>query len=87
MRKQLGRHKQPPLHRRSYLLRMWCAGEPRTGNWQASLEDPFTGERMGFPSLEQLFAYLMELSERDSGMSGDRDAAEACAERVTRSTR
>jgi hypothetical protein len=61
---------QQPIHSRSYILRLWCAGEPQAGDWHASLEDPFTEERFGFSSLEQLFAFLMELSERDSGMSG-----------------
>jgi len=44
--------------------------EPQTTEWHASLEDPFTKERFGFSSLEQLFAFLMELSEKDSGTSG-----------------
>jgi hypothetical protein len=61
---------QQPTHSRSYILRLWCAGEPQAGDWHASLEDPFTEERFGFSSLEQLFAFLMELSERDSSMSG-----------------
>jgi hypothetical protein len=61
---------QPPIHSRSYILRLWCVGEPQTADWRASLEDPSTKERFGFASLEQLFAFLMELSERDSGMSG-----------------
>ena len=46
---------------RSYLLRLW-----RTPHaWRASLDDPHTGKRLGFASLEQLFAYLMEATERD----------------------
>ncbi|MBI5878292.1 MAG: hypothetical protein HZB53_11635 [Chloroflexi bacterium] len=49
---------------RSYLLRLWRA-ETLGQGWRASLEDPRTGERIGFASLEQLFAYLMELAERD----------------------
>ena len=56
--------KEQPVQRRSYILRLWCAGDPQAGNWQASLEDPFTRERLGFSGLEQLFAFLMELSER-----------------------
>jgi hypothetical protein len=52
---------------RSYILRLWCAGEPQAANWHASLEDPSTKERFGFSGLEQLFAFLMELSEGDSG--------------------
>jgi hypothetical protein len=44
--------------------------ELQTAEWHASLEDPATKERFGFPSLEQLFAFLMEFSERNSGTSG-----------------
>ena len=55
-----------PIHGRSYILRLWCEGEPQAVDWHASLEDPFTKERFGFSSLEQLFAFLMETSERDS---------------------
>ena len=59
-----------PIRSRSYILRLWSAGEPRDADWRASLEDPFTRERFGFSSLEQLFAFLMEQSARDSGTSG-----------------
>ena len=61
---------QHPNRSRSYILRLWCADEPQATEWHASLEDPATRERYGFSSLEQLFAFLMERSERDSGMSG-----------------
>jgi len=46
----------------SYLLRLWqeSAGE---GIWRASLEDPHTGERTGFASLEDLFAFLQQRIE------------------------
>jgi hypothetical protein len=36
--------------------------EPGGSKWQASLEIPETGERLGFASLEELFAYLMDLT-------------------------
>lgn len=48
---------------RSYLLRLWCAGREETACWQASLDDPYTGERIGFGSLEDLFAFLIEQVE------------------------
>ncbi len=51
-------------HRRSFLLRLWSSRDRGNLAWQSSLEDPHTGERVGFASLEHLFAYLMELSER-----------------------
>jgi len=57
---------QQPIRSRSYILRLWCVDEPQTAEWHASLEDPSTKERFGFASLEQLFVFLMELSERDS---------------------
>jgi hypothetical protein len=48
---------------RSYILRLWCEAPDRC--WRASLEDPRTGKRMGFASLEQLFAFLMEQADGD----------------------
>ena len=48
---------------RSFLLRLWSSGELCNSAWRASLEDPHTGQRVGFASLDHLFAYLMELSE------------------------
>jgi hypothetical protein len=49
-------------YRLAYLLRLWCVDEPGGFNWQASLEIPKTSKRIGFASLEELFAYLMELT-------------------------
>lgn len=43
---------------RSYLLRLWPATEQGQTVWRASLENPHTGERLGFASLERLFAFL-----------------------------
>jgi hypothetical protein len=51
----------------SYLLRLWqeSSGEQPRGDahrdaplWRASLERPQGGERLGFASLEDLYAYL-----------------------------
>ncbi len=50
---------------RSYLLRLWRE-ETLDPCWRAALEDPHTGERIGFASLEQLFAFLMEQVEGDA---------------------
>ena len=52
---------QPKYH--SYLLRLWETPQ----GWHASLDDPHTGKRLGFASPEQLFAHLMELTERHAG--------------------
>ncbi|MCW5853478.1 MAG: hypothetical protein KIT87_25650 [Anaerolineae bacterium] len=47
----------------SYLLRLWAADEDGTRCWRASLEDPSSGERIGFANLEELFAFLMRRTE------------------------
>ena len=49
----------------SYMLRMWRARERgmpywRMPVWRASLQSPQTGERMGFATLDALFAFLRE---------------------------
>jgi hypothetical protein len=62
----------PPQKKyRSYLLRLWCE-ETVDPCWQASLEDPHTGKRIGFASLEQLFTFLMDQVEGDAkGVKGE----------------
>lgn len=54
----------------SYLLRLWRvdgddAAQPTANQavWRASLENPHTGERKGFASLEALFDFLREQAE------------------------
>jgi len=61
------------VDRRSFLLRLWCTEEPGVSDWRASLEIPETGKRIGFASLEQLFAYLMDLSESQSDLQSTED--------------
>lgn len=43
----------------SYLLRLWRVDEDGHQVWRASLEDPRTGERRGFASLELLMEFLL----------------------------
>ncbi len=44
----------------AYLLRLWKVSGPGPPVWRASLEDPHTSARKGFPDLESLFAFLEE---------------------------
>jgi hypothetical protein len=53
-----------PDHSQSYILRLWQADRNQPADWRASLEILESGQRMGFSSLEQLFAYLMDKCER-----------------------
>ncbi len=43
----------------SFVLRLW-RGNSISSGWQASVEDARTGDRYGFSSLEELFAFLMQ---------------------------
>jgi hypothetical protein len=45
---------------RAYLLRLWWANHNGQAGWRASLEEPHTGVRHGFATLDQLFAFLKE---------------------------
>ncbi len=56
---------EPKTQYRSYLLRLWRADVADSGCWQASLEESHTRERIGFGSLEELFAYLLDQAVRD----------------------
>jgi hypothetical protein len=42
----------------SYLLRLWRTSTVEEAIWRASLENPQTGERLGFASLDAMVAYL-----------------------------
>lgn len=55
---------EPSLYQ-IYLLRLWPANTDQAGlvTWRASLESLDGGERLGFASLELLFAYLLEQVE------------------------
>ncbi|MBI5302038.1 MAG: hypothetical protein HY868_07860 [Chloroflexi bacterium] len=44
----------------AYMLRLWQVRDNGETTWRASLEDPHSGERRGFASLEMLFAFLRE---------------------------
>jgi hypothetical protein len=56
-------------HYRSYLLRFWLEyrENPKLpGVWRYSLEDPHTGEKLGFASLELLTAFLRQQASEAS---------------------
>jgi hypothetical protein len=53
----------------AYLLRLWRETSGGSSRWRASLQDPHSGERIGFASLEELFGYL----RREIGDPPERD--------------
>ena len=60
----------------SYLLRMWQTGGSKGADireaalWRASLQNPLSGERFVFASLEELFCYLQRQTGRDPLATG-----------------
>ena len=53
-----GNVKKCPVDYLSYMLRLWRTGKESA--WKASLEDPQTGERRGFGSLNALVHFLQQ---------------------------
>jgi len=41
---------------------LWTVEQSGQADWRASLEDPHTGERLGFSNVEALMVYLRELT-------------------------
>jgi len=55
-----------PMHKNSkcsLILRLWRIENSAEPDWRASMEIPETGKRIGFSSLEQLFAFLIDFTE------------------------
>lgn len=65
--------KTKPPHYWSYLLRLWGAGKGTDSTCRASLENPMTGERRGFASLKDLFAFLQAQVDNWRAVSTDDD--------------
>jgi hypothetical protein len=47
------------LRYQTFVLCVWQEGETDTG-WRCSLENPHTGERIGFQTIDGMTAYLLE---------------------------
>lgn len=44
----------------AYLLRLWREKGEEMTRWRASVEDPHSGEKLGFADLDELVAFLRE---------------------------
>jgi hypothetical protein len=59
----------------AYLLRLWREKGGESTQWRASLQDPHSGEKVGFAHLEDLFDFLRRetghLSERNGSKLGN----------------
>lgn len=53
-----------------YLMRLWIDSEGET-TWRFSLEDPHTGARRGFATLDELVIFLQRETTKDTRRSHD----------------
>lgn len=65
-------HRPPRYH--TFLLSLWdeAGGTPA---WRCSLENPHTGERRGFKTINELAAYLKEWTQKPPPETAGSDAA------------
>ncbi len=53
----------------AYLLRLWRVDVNGQLAWRASLEQVDSGEKQGFCSLEELFAYIERCTQPTAGLN------------------
>ncbi|MBP6469586.1 MAG: hypothetical protein KBE23_14020 [Chloroflexi bacterium] len=53
-----------------YLMRLWLDSEGETA-WRFSLEDPHTGARRGFATLDELIIFLQQEITKDTRKNHD----------------
>ena len=59
----------------SYLVRLWRM-KGSAAAWRGSIENPYTGERLGFGSMDELFAFLREQTDMLPGKEEAKSPAE-----------
>jgi len=63
----------------SYLLRLWQSGSRDNAVWRASLQNPMTGECLGFATLKELFTFL-EAQVEAAELQADSDCLSTCGQ-------
>jgi len=51
----------------AYLVRLWREGGSGAAVWRATVEDPHTGELMGFPDVDALLVFLKTQTTVEQG--------------------
>lgn len=59
----------------SYVLRLWCESK-QGGGWLSSLQNPITGERIGFACMDELFEFLRNKTSKEEMFNGCKDSKE-----------
>jgi len=56
----------------AYLLRLWRTGPGKSAEWRASLQDPHTGQRIEFASLDDVVVFLKQWMGEGEPRAGDK---------------
>ena len=67
----------------SYILRLWREKGGASTQWRASLQDPLSGQRIGFGHLDELVAFLREqtgLAPPVGSLTEDESTPKSCSE-------
>ena len=75
-----------PSHYSSYLLRIWHSPEGDPQGWRVSLQDLGTGERLGFATLESLFAFF-ETANAEVTTQANQSARKETDDRIERNSK
>ena len=62
-----------PANKSSLILRLWRDEQTDGHTWRASVEIPETSRRIGFASLEHLFAFLLDFCELNCDLKFTQD--------------
>ena len=60
----------------SYMLRLWREGKQGRSRWLSSLQNPITGERIGFACMDELFEFLRDKTRQGETFHRDNDSQE-----------
>ena len=56
----------------AYLVRLWQVDDVTSPVWRASIEDPHSGERRGFASLDDLWLFLKQQMDHTKSSETER---------------
>lgn len=57
-----------PLHYKAFLLRLWQEQSTEAPVWRFSLEDPSSGQRLGFADLAALTTFLLQTTSESEDL-------------------
>ncbi len=59
-----------------YVVRLWSSDSPTEPMWHSTVQNPITGERHIFASLDEFFAFIEETTRAATAAIADEEAAD-----------